>query len=115
MYLPVTCSMRTTDIWRGIIALNIILNDNLSVLFFGTTMKQIRNVHNLFDDLEQEMPLYNDVFNAFKILRSLNLKKGSKYYLKNLVKSYEALIKQKIFDKKELIYLNAWVRDIKNL
>ena len=115
MYLPVTCSMRATDIWRGIIALNIILNDNLSVLFFGTTMKQIRNVHNLFDDLEQEMPLYNDVFNAFKILRSLNLKKGSKYYLKNLVKSYEALIKQKIFDKKELIYLNAWVRDIKNL
>ena len=25
MYLPVTCNMRVTDIWRGIIALNIII------------------------------------------------------------------------------------------
>ena len=33
MYLPVTCTMRATDIWRGLIALNIISNDNLSVLF----------------------------------------------------------------------------------
>ena len=42
MYLPVTCTMRATDIWRGLIALNIISNDNLSVLFYGTTMKQNR-------------------------------------------------------------------------
>ena len=33
MYLPVTCTMRATDIWRGIIALNIIQNDNKTVLF----------------------------------------------------------------------------------
>ena len=115
MYLPVTCSMRTTDIWRGIIALNIILNDNLSTLFFGTTMKQFRNIHNLTDDLEQEMPLYKDVFDGFKKLQNLNLKKGSKNYIYNLLKSYNALIEMSIFDKKELFFLNAWIKDIRSI
>lgn len=115
MYLPVTCGMRTTDIWRGIIALNIILNDNLSILFFGTTMKQFRNIHNLTDDLEQEMPLYKDVFDGFKKLQNLNLKKGSKNYIYNLLKSYNGLIEMSIFDKKELFFLNAWIKDIRSI
>ena len=43
MYLPVTCEMRLTDMRRGIIALNIIYQNGEDILFFGTTMKQIRN------------------------------------------------------------------------
>jgi hypothetical protein len=39
-------------------------------------MKQFRNIHNLADDLEQEMPLYKDIFDGFKKLQTLNLKKG---------------------------------------
>tara|TARA_B100002052_G_C15848189_1_gene583639 strand:- start:539 stop:1543 length:1005 start_codon:yes stop_codon:yes gene_type:complete len=112
MYLPVSCTMRATDIWRGIIALNIILNDNLGVLIFGTTMKQNRNIHNLKNDLNEEIPLFKDVQNAFLILKKLKLKKGSENYTKNLLKSYKALIKHKIFDKQELKYLNAWIKDI---
>ena len=112
MYLPVTCTMRATDIWRGIIALNIILNDNLGVLIFGTTMKQNRNIHNLKNDLNEEIPLFKDVHNAFLILKKLKLKKGPENYSKNLLKSYEALIKNKIFDRLELKYLNAWIEDI---
>ena len=115
MYLPVTCTMRTTDIWRGIIALNIILNDNLSILFFGTTMKQFRNVHNLANDLNQEMPLYKDVFDGFNKLQSLKLKRGSKNYIYNLLKSYDALIELKIFKKQEIFFLNAWVKDISSI
>ena len=115
MYLPVTCTMRSTDIWRGIIALNIILNDNLSILFFGTTMKQFRNIHNLTNDLEQEMPLYKDIFDAFKKLQNINLKKGSKNYFYNLLQSYDVLIKMKIFDKREIFFLKAWIKDIKKI
>ena len=69
MYLPVTCTMRATDIWRGLIALNIISNDNLSVLFYGTTMKQNRNFHVLENDLMDELPLFESVENAFEILK----------------------------------------------
>lgn len=115
MYLPVTCTMRTTDIWRGIIALNIILNDNLSILFFGTTMKQFRNIHNLNNDLKQEMPLYKDIFDGFNKLQNINLKKSSKNYFYNLIQSYDALIEMKIFDKKEIFFLKAWIRDIKKM
>ena len=115
MYLPVSCTMRATDIWRGVIALNIILNDNLGVLIFGTTMKQNRNIHNLKNDLNEEIPLFKDVQNAFLILKKLKLKKGSENYTKNLLKSYKALIEHKILDKRELKYLNAWIKDIRAL
>ncbi len=115
MYLPVTCTMRATDIWRGLITTIILLNDNLPILFFGTNMKQVRNIHNLIDDLKQEMPLYQDISNAYNILKNLKLKKGSKFYLENLFKSYTLLIDQKIFDKRELYYLKTWIKDIKLL
>ena len=115
MYLPVTCTMRATDIWRGLIALNIISNDNLSVLFYGTTMKQNRNFHVLENDLMDELPLFESVENAFEILKNLKLKKGPQNYLVNLHKSYDYLIKNDIFDKKEMFYLNSWIRDINKL
>lgn len=115
LYLPVTCTMRATDIWRGIIALNIIQKNNLTALFFGTTMFQNRNIHNLSKDLKDEIPLYKDVNKAYKILKSLNFKKGKDNYLLNLLKSYQALIKNNIFDKKELYFLNSWISDINNI
>ena len=50
--------MRCTDIWRGLIAQRILQNDSKKILFFGTTMKQNRNDHNLISDFRQEMPMY---------------------------------------------------------
>lgn len=112
MYLPVTCTMRATDIWRGLIALNIINNDNLSVLFFGTTMKQNRNFHIIENDLKDELPLYKSIESAFEILHNLKLKKGSQNYVENLLKSYENLVKNKIFNEREIYYLKSWIKDI---
>ena len=57
MYLPVTCTMRSTDIIRSLITLRILQNDNKKILFFGTTMFQKRNVHNILKDFELEIPL----------------------------------------------------------
>ncbi len=115
MYLPSTCEMRVTDIWRGIIALNIIIKDRSSILFFGTTMKQIRNIHDLTDDLKQEFSLYKNLEKGLEKLKKLKLDKGNKNYLKNLLVSYKALIKEKIFNPNELKYLYAWIDDIKKL
>ena len=58
LYLPVTCTMRCTDIWRGLITQRILQNDSKDIMFFGTTMKQFRNDHNLLNDFEQEIPMY---------------------------------------------------------
>ncbi len=113
MYLPVTCTMRATDIWRGMVALNIMQKDNLSTLFFGTTMFQNRNIHNLSEDLKDEISLYKNINKAYKILKNLKLKKGSKNYSQNLIKSYESLIKNRIFEKKEMYFLKSWIKDLK--
>ena len=34
MYLPVTCTMRCTDIWRSLIALSILQINNFDIMFF---------------------------------------------------------------------------------
>ena len=115
MYLPVTCTMRATDIWRGMIALNILQNDNQTALFFGTTMLQNRNIHNLSNDLIDEMPLYKNIRVAYKFLKNLKLKKGSENYSQNLIKSYQMLIENNIFNKKEMYFLKSWIKDLKKL
>ena len=58
------------------------------------------------------MPLYKDISNAYNILKKLKLKKNTNFYLENLYKSYNILIDKKIFAKKELYYLKAWIKDI---
>ena len=111
LYLPVTCTMRCTDIWRSLIALRILNNDNKKILFYGTTMFQERNYHDLSKDFELEVPMYQQNEKIYKILKNLKLKKGEKNYLENIEKSYRALIKGKIILKKELIYLKTWIQD----
>ena len=115
LYLPVSCTMRCTDIWRSIIALRILQNDNKKILFFGITMKQFRNIHNLFIDYNQEVPMYLQNKNILNLLKNLKLKKGYKNYSYNLIKSYKYLIRKKIFPKQELIFLKAWIYDINKL
>lgn len=115
LYLPVTCSMRCTDIWRSLIALKILHNDSVKILYFGTTMTQGRNEHNLMKDFIDEvaMYLYND--EIYQHLDKMKLRKGEKYYLENLIKCYKMLISKKIINKKELFFLNAWVKDINSI
>ena len=115
MYLPVTCTMRATDILRSFITLIILKNDNKKILFFGTTMFQDRNEHNLMNDFEQELGIYLNNYKIVELLKKIKIKKGEKHYLNNLKKMYLVLIKNKIFSKNELNYLNAWISDCKKL
>ncbi len=115
LYLPVTCTMRCTDIWRGLIAHNILKKDNKKILFFGTTMYQERNFHNLHKDFEEEIPMYLNNKKIYEILSQLKLKSGSNNYFHNLLISYQTLIKKGFLSKKELKYVKAWINDCKIL
>ena len=115
MYLPVTCTMRCTDILRSLICLKILMNDNKKILFFGTTMFQKRNKHDLYKDLEDEVGLYLNNKKIINSILKLNLKKGEKNYLSNILACYKFLIKKKFIQKNELKYLRAWISDIKKL
>ncbi len=115
MYLPVTCTMRCTDIWRSLIALRLLQINNLEVMFYGTNIFQERNIHNLIGDFNQEIPMYMNSKKIFQTIEKINLKKGIKYFNYNLIKIYKVLIKIKIFEENEIIYLKAWLKDCKIL
>ena len=113
LYLPVTCSMRCTDILRSLVALKIMNFNNNKILFFGTTMFQKRNFHNLSNDFKEEIPMYLNNKNIYQTLNKLKLIKND--YLSNLLICYKSLIKNSFISQKELTYLKSWISDIKNL
>ena len=112
LYLPATCTMRATDIWRGLIALNILKKNGLKVLIFGTTMFQKRNFHDINNDFNQEIEVYRRGDEIIDILKKLKLKKGEKNFSYNLLLTYKNLIKKNFFNKSEILYLNKWLRDL---
>jgi hypothetical protein len=115
MYLPVTCTMRATDIWRGLIALMILRKDRKKILFFGTSMYQNRNQHNLIKDFEQEVCLYINNTKMIDLIKKIKLKSGENNYFYNLRKIYGVLINKKYFLRTEKFFLNAWIKDCKTL
>jgi len=115
LYLPVTCTFRTTDIWRSLIAQIILNSDNNCILFQSPTVFQKRNAHNLLKDFESEIPVYLKNKKIIEILKKIKFYKGKKNYLKNLLLSYETLVKNKIFRSEELIYLKSWANDYKKV
>ena len=115
LYLPSYCSMRATDIWRSLIALIILKNDNQNIIFSSPTVFQERNEHDLLLDFKDEVPVHLYNKKIIDLLKKTKFKKGKKNYLSNLKLCYLVLIKNKIFPKKELKLINLWIKDIKYL
>jgi len=112
MYLPTYCTMRSTDIWRSYIATHIMNKLNMKILFTSPTVYQERNVHNLHNDFKLEIPVYRDVEIFIDELNKVKIYSSKKYILINLLNCYKKLVKNKIFDKKELILVKLWCKDI---
>ncbi len=113
MYLPVTCTMRCTDIWRSIITLRIMHLNNDKILFNSPTVSQYRNPHDLINDFIDEIPMFENDKIIYEALSNLSLKKGIENYANNMLKCYQKLIELKIINKKEISFLEAWLYDIK--
>ena len=72
-------------------------------------MKQIRNKHDLLKDFNDELDCYVYLANIVNLLDRLNLKNLD---MTNQIKScYEVLVQNNYLSKKELYYLNAWIKD----
>ena len=115
MYLPVTCTMRCTDIWRSLIALRILGINSMNIMFDGPIFFQKRNYHNLEKDFKDEISMYMNNKKIYDILKKLKLKKGIKNFDINLLSCYKILVKNNFFKKNEIIFLKAWLIDCKNL
>ncbi len=112
MYLPSSCTMRSTDIWRSYITYYILNKMNKKVLFTSPTVYQKRNFHNLYSDFNQEIPVYRDAQKIIENLSKVNIYKSRKFILRNLFNCYKQLVKVNIFEKKEMDILKSWCNDI---
>lgn len=113
MYLPVTCSFRMTDIWRGYIAQRALGTLGEKLVFVGPLAFQLRNPHALMDDLEQEVEGYLGVRRFLSLLDSINVDgEGLGDYLR---KSYRLLTSEGFFHEEEFSFLEAWLTDISAL
>ena len=115
MYLPSYCSFRMTDIWRSFVAQRIAWTCDWSILFHKSTVRQKRNDHNLLKDFKDEVSGYLNNSQIFESLKKLKLKRGVCNINENMILCYEKLIELNLVDKKEMVLLKAWLRDVKRI
>lgn len=112
MYLPSFCSFRMTDIWRSFVAQRCLWELDRGLVFHSAEVWQDRNPHNLMLDFEAEVPGYLGNNRFVRVLEKLSLDKGMEEVDKNLIKCYEALIRNGFFPEKELSLVRIWISDI---
>ena len=113
MYLPVNCSMRATDIYRGLIAQRCLWSINQGVTFHSPSeVFQDRNEHDLMKDFADEVHVYLNVEKIAQILGGLTLGENLTH---NLLSCYRALLKGGIFPPDEIDSVKAWINDYNSI
>jgi hypothetical protein len=112
MYLPSHCSLRETDIWRGLLAQRVLWTFGAGVMFHQATVHQVRNAHDLRQDFREEMRLYTRVAQVAERLGALNLDRSKPAMGTNLLRCYEEMVRLEIFPKEELSLLECWLDDL---
>lgn len=110
MYLPVTCSFRMTDIWRGFIAQRVLFEMGLYTVFMGVGAFQDRNDHRLLADFELEVEGYLGYQKFFDVISRVEIAASS--VSESMTRIYSALIEEGFFERVELEFLEAWCRDV---
>jgi hypothetical protein len=113
MYLPVTCSFRMTDIWRGYIAQRVFHEREIAVLLPGPMAFQDRNDHDLMRDFADEVEGYLGYRAFVQVLESVEL--GGLTLEDQLEKCYRELVVAGFFRQSELQHLEAWIADVQTV
>jgi hypothetical protein len=112
MYLPTTVTFRFTDILRGLIAQPIMWLYDYQLGFINATVVQKRNPHDYLKDFISEIPMYQHCKKVVEIV--LNAISKSNNIFSNLYNSYYSLSKAGIISDKELMTLEAWLKDLQS-
>jgi hypothetical protein len=115
LYLPVHCSFRMTDIWRGFVAQRIAWENNWHILFHEPTMWQERNEHNLMRDFADEVPGYLHNDRIRRALEKTSLAGGIGNLGRDLRKCYDTLISLEVVGAGEGPLLDAWIADLQRV
>jgi hypothetical protein len=110
LYLPASCSGRTTDIWRSFVAQRIGWERGWHLLIDEPTTRQERNVHDPMQDLLAEMACYWRGWELARRLAELTLPKGS--IGDDMLRCYELLVAMRLVDAEELARLETWLAEL---
>lgn len=113
MYLPTYVTFRFTDILRGLVFQPIMWLYDYNLGFVDATVIQKRNPHDYMKDFISEIPMYQHcekVIDLVSVTISI-----SNTISDNLYNAYNALLKDSIVSDKEMVTLEAWLKDIQNL
>ncbi len=113
MYLPTFVTFRFTDILRGLIAQPIMWLYNYQLGFTNATVIQKRNPHDYFKDFLSEIPMYEHCEKIIDITNKVISINDSLH--SNLYNTYDELHRNKIVEAKELITLEAWIKDLDHI
>lgn len=109
LYIPSTCSFRSCDIWRGLVAVRIARAHGWLIAHTGADVWQDRNPHDLRKDFEQEMPVYTLTLDLAARLDALPLE--GRGLLDQLRACYGAFAEAGAVTADELPRLEAWCAD----
>ena len=73
---------------------------------------QERNEHDLMKDFKDEVPGYLFNRRIAQLLQELPLQSGVANVSRNLYHCYEALVREQIFESRELPLVEAWINDM---
>jgi hypothetical protein len=112
LYLPSYCTFRMTDIWRSFVAQRCLWAMDGVVTFHAAEVIQRRNLHNLLEDFQDEVPGYLTNERICRTLQDLKLERGPEAAGENLIRCYEAFVAQGISPRKEMPLVRAWFKDL---
>lgn len=113
LYLPTYVTFRFTDILRGIVAQPIMWLYGYHVGFTNGTVIQKRNPHDYLKDFMSEIPMYQQVNDAFEVVSDAISKLQT--LESNLYNAYASLRTNGIVSDDEMSTLEAWLEDIDKL
>jgi hypothetical protein len=112
LYLPSHVSFRMTDIWRSFIAQRCLWAMGAGLLYFGPTMRQERNPHDLLKDFSEEVPGYLNNNRIRNVLERIELDSGVASLPDNMCRCYRALVTSALIPPEEIDLVELWIEDV---
>lgn len=113
MYLPSFVTFRFTDILRGLIFQPIMWLYDFKLGFISSTVNQLRNQHDFFNDFVSEIPMYHYSELIVEYVSSVVSRNNS--ISDNLFNAYHALFNNSVVTRKEIDMLELWLEDVQCL
>jgi len=113
LLLPKTVSFRVCDIWRAYWAQRLLWDVGGRLVFQGSTVDQVRNLHNLLEDRDEEKSLYEDAERFVALLDGWMPTTAS--LSERMIELAELMVANTLLAQGDVELMRAWVADLDHI